>query len=75
MTIDYTARRIGTKSDDGKIIICPKCGQRGATKRLNFAKKGDPPRECDFITHVKTLNTAVVLFWHIDQSCMLVVAK
>jgi len=69
VTIDYTARRIGTRTDDGKIVLCPKCGKRGAIKRLNFAFKGQPPRECDFIIHHKTLNTAVVLFWSIDESC------
>ncbi len=74
-SVDYTARRLGTITKDGKIVICPKCGQRGASRRLNFAKKGQPPRECDMVIHVKTLNTAVVPFWSVDESCHVAVPQ
>jgi len=69
--IDYTARRLGTKTPDGKIVVCAKCSQRGASKRLNWARRPriDTPvwREC--VIHEKHM---FGMAWHVDRYCMIV---
>jgi hypothetical protein len=72
--VDYTARRIGSKTEDGKIVVCPKCGIRGASKRLRWKGAQGVLREFETVTHVKHLTVVVVPFWHVDEHCSVSVA-
>jgi hypothetical protein len=62
-TIDYTAYRKGRKTPDGPIIVCPKCGRKGAVRTITSVKK--PFRD---VTHKKH-QLSWSIFWHVDDYC------
>jgi hypothetical protein len=39
--IDYTKMRKGTRTRHGEIIMCPKCGNKGAYKPNSFMRGGE----------------------------------
>lgn len=40
--IDYTTKRLGSNTPDGKIVKCAKCGRKGAFKPFHHDIKGRP---------------------------------
>jgi hypothetical protein len=67
-TVDYTARRLGSKTPDGKIIVCEKCGRRGASRLIDHGRTR-------MVTHEQELRGAPFPHWHLegDMFCMWVV--
>jgi hypothetical protein len=66
--IDYTQERIGARSRNGKVYVCPNCGQRGAAALVRIKVKGEI-REWIEVTHRARLNTDVIRFWSIEKHC------
>jgi hypothetical protein len=41
-TIDYTKKRLGSMTDDGRIVKCAKCGRKGAFRPARHDITGRP---------------------------------
>lgn len=66
--IDHTARRLGVKTPDGKIVICERCGRHGAYREFLSRDR----LLCEII-HRKEFRTFPFPHWHYesDDFCML----
>ena len=72
-TIDYTARRLGTRvSPTRKIERCPRCGRKGALKRATDLRSGGrplPPRwMCEHV--VEAVTRGGYTYARVDDMCM-----
>ena len=61
MNFDYTAKRIGSKQRpyNKKVILCPKCGQRGTSDGICVTHTG------------RLVIVADLLMFHADEWCTL----
>lgn len=48
-TIDYTTARVGTKTPSGKIVVCPRCGRKGA--RRDYPNPQPPSKMIACVSH------------------------
>lgn len=54
---DYTTKRLGSRTPDGKIVKCPKCGRKGALHLSGYEPNGKPL--ADHVLHAGYMEDAI----------------